>query len=492
MKTRPKADLKAIAWEAMKKYDFRPQFPLAVKQEIDALGDGLPVVMPKDTRDLRDLLWSSIDNFDSEDLDQIEYCEQGEHGEVKVKVAIADVDIYVPKNSKTDRHAVHNGTSVYLGVVIFPMLPDKLSKGISSLLQDQDRLAMVMEYTVFPNGDTEPGGIYRAIVRNKAKLVYEEVGDWLEGKGAVPEKIESTPGLKEQILLQNRIAQAMNRFRTERGALDLDTLEANAVVKDDKVLNMVVVQKNLARSIIEELMVAGNGTMVAYLTRANVPMIQRVVKVPKYWDEIMLLAETYGEHLPAVPNARELSVFLTKQRIRDPERFPDLSLTVVKLLGPGEYMCLEPGQPPTGHFSLAVMDYTHSTAPNRRYPDIVNQRILKSVLDSQPCPYSAQDLVELTAWLTDREMASKKVERFMRKAAAAELLADRIGDAFDALVTGASEKGTYVRLLEPPAEGRVVKKERGLRVGMKVRVRLLSTDPFNGFIDFEYVGSKRR
>lgn len=491
MKTRPKADLKAIAWEAMKKWDFRPQFPLAVKQEVDAIADTLPKNLPGGTRDLRDLLWCSIDNFDSEDLDQIEYCEKGENGTIRIKVAIADVDIFVPKNSRTDRHAVHNGTSVYLGVVTFPMLPDKLSKGISSLLPCVDRLAIVMEYTVFPNGDTEPGEIYRAIVRNKAKLVYEEVGDWLEGKGEIPATVTGVPGMREQVLLQNAAAQAMNAFRMQRGALDLDTLEANAVVKDDVVLDMVVVTKNMARSIIEEFMVAGNGTMVAFLARAQVPMIQRVVKVPKYWDEIVLLAKTLGEELPDTPDAKALSVFLTKQRHKDPERFPDVSLTVVKLLGPGEYMSLEPGQPPTGHFSLAVMDYTHSTAPNRRYPDIVNQRIVKSVLDGRTCPYTADELVDLSAWLTDREMASKKVERFMRKAAAAELLADRIGSAFDALVTGASEKGTYVRLIEPPAEGRVVRKERGLRVGMKVRVRLLATDPFNGFIDFEYVGTRR-
>jgi len=475
----------------MKKWDFQPQFPMTVRQEMDALGDRLPKALPKDTRDLRNLLWSSIDNFDSEDLDQIEYCEKGERGVIRVKVAIADVDIFVPKDSKTDRHAVHNGTSVYLGVVTFPMLPDKLSKGISSLLPGVDRLAMVMEYMVFPNGDTEPGEIYRAIVHNKAKLVYEEVGDWLEGKGPIPETIENTPGLREQVLLQNKAAQQMNAFRTERGALDLDTLEANAIVKDEKVLDIVVQQKNMARSIIEEFMVAANGVMVAFLGNAGVPMVQRVVRVPKYWDEIVLLATTYGEHLPDVPDAKALSLFLTRQRLKDPERFPDLSLTVVKLLGPGEYMCLEPGQPPTGHFSLAVMDYTHSTAPNRRYPDIINQRILKAVLDKRDCPYSVQDLIDLTAWLSDREKASKKVERFMRKAAAAELLADRIGDAFDALVTGASEKGTYVRLLAPPAEGRVVRKERGLKVGMKVRVRLLATDPFNGFVDFEYIGSKR-
>jgi exoribonuclease-2 len=492
MKPRAKADLRTIAWEAMKKWDFRPQFPQTVKQEMAEIPDGLPKNLPKDTRDLRGLLWSSIDNFDSEDLDQIEYCEKGEKGEIHVKVAIADVDIFVPKNSKTDQHAVHNGTSVYLGVITFPMLPDKLSKGISSLLPGQDRLAMVMEYTVFPNGDTKPGEIYRAIVHNKAKLVYEQVGDWLEGKGPIPETIENTPGLREQVMLQSKAAQAMNAFRTERGALDLDTLEANAVVKDEKVLDIVVQQKNMARSLIEEFMVAGNGTMVAFLTRAKMPMIQRVVRVPKYWDEIMLLATTYGEELPRVPDAKALSVFLTKQKVKDPERFPDLSLTVVKLLGPGEYMCLLPGEPPTGHFSLAVTDYTHSTAPNRRYPDIVNQRILKAALDKRECPYTADDLVDLASWLTDREMASKKVERFMRKAAAAELLADRIGEAFDGLITGASDKGTYVRLLSPPAEGRIIRKEKGLRVGMKVRVRLLSTDPFNGFIDFEYVGTVRK
>jgi exoribonuclease-2 len=371
------------------------------------------------------------------------------------------------------------------------MLPDKLSKGISSLLPDKDRLAVVMEYTIFPNGDTAPGAIFRAIVRNKAKLVYEVVGDWLEAKGDIPEIVTKTPGLKEQLLLQNTAAQKMNAFRMERGALDLDTLEANAVVKDDVVLDIVVQQKNLARSIIEEFMVAANGTMVAFLEKAGVPMIQRVVRVPKYWDEIVLLATTYGENLPEVPDAKALSRFLTRQRVRDPERFPDLSLTVVKLLGPGEYMCLEPGMPPTGHFSLAVTDYTHSTAPNRRYPDVINQRILKAVLDRNDCPYSVRELTDLAAWLSDREKASKKVERFMRKSAAAELLADRIGESFDALVTGASEKGTYIRLLEPPAEGKVVRKERGLKVGMKVRVRLLATDPFNGFIDFEYVGKRR-
>lgn len=491
MKPRAKADLKTIAWEAMKKWDFRPQFPMPVKLEVDQIPDALPKSLPKDTRDLRDLLWSSIDNFDSEDLDQIEYCEKGERGEVKVKIAIADVDYFVPKDSKTDRHAVHNGTSVYLGVITFPMLPDKLSKGISSLLPNVDRLAMVMEYTIFPNGDTQPGQIYRAIVRNKAKLVYEEVGDWLEGKGPIPEVIENTPGLKEQILLQNKMAVKMNAFRTDRGSLDLDTLEANAIVKDEKVLDIVVQQKNLARSIIEEFMVAANGTMVAFLGKAGVPMVQRVVKVPKYWDEIVLLAGTYGEILPDLPDAKKLSMFLTRQRLKDPLRFPDLSLTVVKLLGPGEYMCLEPGQSPIGHFSLAVMDYTHSTAPNRRYPDIINQRILKSVLDGQECPYTVQDLIDLTEWLSDREKASKKIERFMRKAAAAELLADRIGDTFDALVTGASGKGTYVRLIAPPAEGKIVRNERGLKVGMKVRVRLLATDPFHGFVDFEYVSTLR-
>ncbi len=488
MKNYRPVDLKAIAGNAMKKYGFEPRFPASVVREVNAINiKSLPKSL-KETKDLRMLLWSSIDNFDSMDLDQLEYCEATQNGEVQVKIAIADVDTYVPKHSKADQYAAHNGTSVYTGIETFPMLPDRLSKGITSLLPDQDRIATVIEYTVLPDGTFHPGDIYRAIVSNKAKLIYEEVGDWLEGKSPIPEAVSEVPGLKEQLLLQSDTMKHLKKNRREQGALELNTIEAEAVVEGDLVRDLVIQRQNMARCLIEEFMVAANGTMVNYLGTAGIPMIQRVVRIPKYWDEIVITAATYGETLPSEPDVKALAKFLIRQKAADPERFPDLSLTIIKLLGPGEYMMLAPGDEPYGHFSLAVTDYTHATAPNRRYVDLINQRLLKSVLDNVSSPYTTEELVESSAWLTSREKGSKKVERFMRKAAAAVLLQTRIGESFDALVTGASEKGTYVRLIAPPAEGRVMRGEHGLRVGQKVRVRLVKTDPYNGFIDFERIG----
>jgi VacB/RNase II family 3'-5' exoribonuclease len=492
MKNYRPVDLKAIAGNAMRKYGFEPDFPASVIREVNAINiQSLPKAS-EDAKDLRMLLWSSIDNYDSMDLDQLEYCEATQNGEVQVKIAIADVDAYVPKHSKTDQYAAHNGTSVYTGIEIFPMLPDRLSKGITSLLPEQDRLATLIEYTVLPDGNFHCGDIYRAIVSNKAKLIYEEVGDWLEGKSPVPQAVSEVPGLIEQLLLQTDTMKRLKKNRREEGALELNTIEAEAVVEGDLVRDLVIQRQNMARCLIEEFMVAANGTMVNYLGTAGIPMIQRVVRTPKYWDEIIITAATYGETLPAEPDVKALAKFLIRQKAADPERFPDLSLTIIKLLGPGEYMMLAPGNEPYGHFSLAVTDYTHATAPNRRYVDLINQRLLKSVLDNVSSPYTAEELVELSAWLTSREKGSKKVERFMRKAAAAVLLQSRIGESYDALVTGASEKGTYVRLITPPAEGRVMRGEHGLRVGQKVRVRLLKTDPYNGFIDFECIGREKR
>jgi exoribonuclease-2 len=493
MKNYRPVDLHAIAGNAMRKYGFEPQFPASVVQEVNAINMRLLPKSQKDTKDLRMLLWSSIDNYDSMDLDQLEYCEAAQNGEIQVKIAIADVDAYVTKQSKTDQHAAHNGTSVYTGVETFPMLPDKLSKGITSLLPGEDRMVTVIEYTVLADGNFRPGDIYRAIVTNKAKLIYEEIGDWLEEKFPIPQIVSAVPGLKEQILLQTDTMKRLKKNRREQGALELNTIEAQAVVDEDGLVRDLVIQRqNMARCLIEELMVAANGTMVSYLDNAGIPMIQRVVRIPKYWEEIVNTAASYGETLPAEPDAKALAKFLIRQKAADPERFPDLSLTIIKLLGPGEYMMLEPGNEPYGHFSLAVTDYTHATAPNRRYVDLINQRLLKSVLDRVPSPYTREELVDLSAWLTSREKGSKKVERFMRKAAAAVLLQGRIGESFDALVTGASEKGTYVRLITPPAEGRVLRGERGLTVGQKVRVRLLKTDPYNGFIDFECIGRAKR
>jgi len=492
MKNHHTVDLKAIAINAMRKYGFEPLFPNSVVREVASIPLKTLSDLKENIKDLRLLLWSSIDNYDSMDLDQIEFAARGPNGEIRVKIAIADVDTYVQKQSETDLHASHNGTSVYTGIETFPMLPDKLSKGISSLLPGQDHMAIVIEYTVLPDGDVRHGDIYRALVSNKAKLVYEEIGDWLEGVEDIPQSVREIPGLEEQIRLQSEAAQNLKKYRMAKGALDLETIEANAVVEQGLVKDLVVQKKNMARSIIEEFMVAANGNMVDYLGKAGIPMIQRVVRTPKYWGEIVITAATYGETLPAEPDSKALSAFLNRQKEADPESFPDLSLTIVKLIGPGEYMTLEPGEPPYGHFGLAVTDYTHGTAPNRRYVDLIIQRLIKSVLDKVHTPYTPQDLIDQSTWLTGREKGSKKVERFMRKAAAAELLQDRIGQLFDAIVTGASDKGTYVRLMTPPAEGRIMRGEHGLRVGEKVRVRLLKTDPYNGYIDFEYMGSLRK
>ncbi|MDK2974297.1 MAG: exoribonuclease [Methanofollis sp.] len=477
-------DLRAIAWDAMRKYGFDPDFPRAVEKEVDAIE--APAI-PGDVRDLRALLWSSVDNIDSMDLDQIEYCERTSSEEILVRVAIADVDVCVPKASETDRHAAHNGTSVYTGVETFPMLPDRLSKGITSLLPGPGRLAVVVEYAVLPDGSTRNGALYRAVVSNRAKLVYEEVGDWLEGAGDPPAIFRDVPGLEEQILLQNEAALRLKKYRTEQGALDLETVEAGTVMEAGTVKDLVVQRQNLARCLIEEFMIGANGAMVAYLNRAGVPMIQRVVRTPKNWGGIVATAAEYGANLPEEPDSKALSRFLAVQKEADPERFPDLSLTIVKLMGPGIYQTLEPGEPPYGHFGLAVTDYTHGTAPNRRYVDVIIQRLLKSVLGGEDRPYTREELTDLSDWLTGREKASRKVERFMRKAAAAVLLGDRIGETFDALVTGASEKGTYVRIVAPPVEGRVMQGEHGLTVGRKVRVRLIKTDPYNGYIDFERI-----
>jgi ribonuclease R len=481
-------DLTAIAWAAMEHYGFTPGFPPSVLREVNALSKELFPDGRKGLRDLRSLLWSSIDNHDSMDLDQLEVCEEGSNGEIRVMVAIADVDAYVPKSTRTDRHAAHNGTSVYTGVETFPMLPDILSKGITSLLPGMDRMAVVIEYRVFPDGSTGHRDIYRAIVLNRAKLIYEEVGDWLEGVGPMPQAVRKLPGLAEQVLLQHEAALRLKRRRLEQGALVLETIEAQPVMDGAQVSDLVVQKQNLARCLIEEFMVAANGTMVEYLGDAGLPMIQRVVRTPKNWEGIMFLAAELGEALPEKPDAQALTRFLVRQKSADPEHFPDLSLAVVKLMGPGEYVPFNPGTVPIGHFALAVTDYTHGTAPNRRYVDVIIQRLIKSVLGGEPCPYTLNELEDLSFWLTDREKSSQKVERFVRKAAAAVLLRDRIGESFDAFVTGAADKGTYVRLIALPAEGRVVQGQYGLRVGQKVRVRLKATDPYKGFIDFEHIG----
>jgi exoribonuclease-2 len=475
-------DLKAIAYRTMEEYGFIPRFPKKVLREVETLDPDIP---PEDITDLRGLPWSSIDNPDSLDLDQLEYCEVSSGGGIAVKLAIADVDLYVPLGSLTDRHAAHNGTSVYTGVETFPLLPGRLSAGLSSLLPGQDRRAVVVEYTVLPDGTTQPGEIYRALVRNRAKLAYEEVGAWLEGTGPLPAAIGKSPELEEQLRLQGEAALRLNRHRMTRGALELETLEPRAVLEGELVRDLVVESKNRARSLIEELMVAANETMVASLEQAGLPAIQRVVRVPKYWDGIVETAARFGDTLPAIPDSKALAAFLIHRKEADPDRFPDLSVTIVKLMGPGEYLVVGPKEESAGHFGLAVTDYTHATAPNRRYADIVNQRMIKSVLSKDPSPYRPGELRDLAAWLTGRDKASQKVERFMRKASAAVLLEGRTGEVFGGFVTGVTVHGTFVRVISPPVEGKIVRGGEGLVVGQRLRVSLVGTDPYRGHIDFE-------
>ena len=479
-------DLHKIALTAIEQYGFDFIVAKPVLDEINALDsrkllDAAQVAV----KDLRELLWSSIDNAESLDLDQVEHCERSTNGEIIVKVAIADVDLFVPKRSQTDIYAARNGTSVYTGIDVFPMLPTHLSTNLTSLLPDADHDVLVIEFSVFPDGAVTSGSVYRALIRNKAKLVYEEIGNWIESKTGVPASVARVPGLKEQLELQDEAAERLRKFRVEQGALDFDTIEVKPVIREEKVIALIIQEKNRARSIIENFMIAANVTMSQFLMKAGIPIIQRVVRVPKNWPGIMEVAVAFHETLPLQPDARALAQFLNKRKISDPTTFPDLSLTIVKLLGPGEYVMLDPESPSIGHFGLAVMDYTHSTAPNRRYVDMIIQRLLKAVLEKQPCPYNQNELIDCAARCTDRDKAAKKVERFMRKAAAVVLLSSRIGESFDAMVTGVSDKGTYVRIVMPPAEGRIMRGEKGLVVGQKVKVRLIGMNPYKGQIDFE-------
>ncbi len=441
-----------------------------------------------DARDLRRLLWASIDNDDSLDLDQLSVAEASASGTTKVLVAIADVDTKVRLGSALDDHAQVNTTSVYTDARIFPMLPEALSTDLTSLNEGRERQAMVIEMLVDDGGQVTGGQLYRAVVVNRAKLAYNSVAAWLDGKADAPAKVAAVPGLAENLKLQDRVAQALRQRRHQRGALDLETLEPRAVFEGEAVTDLRLEQRNRAKELIEDFMVAANVTTAGFLEDKGSPSLRRVLRSPERWTRIVELAGGYGTHLPGEPNARALDEFLNQQRAKDPVRFPDVSLAVVKLLGRGEYAVEPPGHRATEHFGLAVRNYAHSTAPNRRFPDLVTQRLIKAALAGKPAPYSVEALGILAQHCTVAEDAAAKVERQVRKSAAALLLQGRIGDTFDALVTGASEKGTWVRLLQPPVEGRVVHGFDGLDVGDRIRVRLDHTDVPRGFIDF----SRRR
>lgn len=437
---------------------------------------------PPEVRDQRALLWSSIDNRESTDLDQVEVTERHEDGSITVRVGIADVDVFVPKGSALDKHAAQSTTSLYAGVATFPMLPDELSSDLTSLLPNVNRLAVVTEFTVSTDGTISKPDIYRARLTNHAKLVYDDVGAWLEGHGPPPPELKN-PALADQLHMQDEVAQRLRKRRVEHGALQLETIEARAVAKDGDVVRLELAKKDRARDIIEDLMIAANGVTARYLEERNYASLRRVVRTPKRWDRIVEVAAQHGTKLPAEPDPIALSEFLLAQHASDPKHFVDLSLSVVKLLGPGEYVVADPSSP-EGHFGLAVDDYAHSTAPNRRYGDLVTQRLLKAAAKKGASPYTVPELKDICLHVTEMENHARKFERTMRKVAAATFLSHRIGEDFDAIVTGVSPKGTFVRTVSPPAEGRVVKGEQGLDVGDSVRVKLVATEPTRGFIDF--------
>jgi VacB/RNase II family 3'-5' exoribonuclease len=491
MATHPsgKAQLQSIAHAAMLQRGLLPEFSAAVIAETNQITKAAAQSGPG-IRDLRALLWASIDNDDSRDLDQLSVAEPVADGAVKILVAIADVDELVKKDSAIDGHAWTNTTSVYTAAQIFPMLPEKLSTNLTSLGEGEERLSIVTEMTVTADGTVATSDIYRAVVLNRAKLAYNAVAAWLEGTAPAPANLAAVPGLEEQLRIQDSVAQCLKRVRHSHGALRLETLEVRAVFEDGALADLLPDEKNRAKELIEDFMIAANGVTARYLEKQGFPSLRRVLERPKRWERIVALAAELGERLPAKPDAAALDAFLVKRRAADPVRFPDLSLSVVKLLGSGEYALEVPGQEPEGHFGLAIKDYTHSTAPNRRFPDLIAQRLLKAALVGQPPPYNSDELTTLARHCTVQEDNAQKVERQVRKSAAALLLASRRGARFDGIVTGASDKGTWVRISGPSAEGRVVRGFAGLDVGQRVRVQLVHTDVERGFIDFAAVHQK--
>jgi len=479
--------LQRIARQAMLERGLLPDFSPQALAELDGLRT--PAAQTdKATRDLRQLLWCSIDNDDSRDLDQLTVAEAIADGSVKVFVAVADVDALVNKDSAIDGHARRNTTSVYTAARIFPMLPEKLSTDLTSLNYASDRHAMIVELVVGKEGALLRSDVYGALVRNHAKLAYNSVAAWLEGAGAIPREIPAVPGLEENLRLQDRVAQQLKMLRHEHGALSFETVEARLVFDGDELKDLHAEQKNRAKDIIEDLMIAANGVTARFLSAKGLPSFRRVVRTPKRWDRIRDLASDHGQTLPEQPDARSLEAFLTKAQTADPLRFPDLSLSIIKLLGAGEYVLEVPGNAASGHFGLAVQDYSHSTAPNRRYPDLITQRLLKAAVAGHRMPYANGELSTLATHCTEQEDAAKKVERQVRKSAAAMLLEHRINEQFDAIVTGAAEKGTWVRIFSPPVEGRLTSGFAGIDVGQRVRVQLIHTDVERGYIDFRRVG----
>ncbi len=480
-------NLHAAARLALRKYGFEPDFPAAAQQQLAAIPPGPPPPGPVPAQDLRALVWSSIDDDQSRDLDQIEVAEAAAKGAIRVRVAIADVDVLVPRGTPLDAHAMHNTTTVYTGVEIFPMLPLSLSTDRTSLSAGQDRRAIVIEFTVAADGSTSGENVYPAMVKNQGKLAYDGVGAWLAGKGPAPAPVAASSALADQLHLQTQAAQRLQAARALHGALVFQTIEATPLVDGEQVTGFQVVNPGAARDLIENFMVAANGVVARFLEAHKRTWMQRVVRTPKRWPRIVQLAAALGTTLPAEPDGLALAAFLKARLAADPVHFPDLSLSVIKLMGHGEYVIQQPGTPPIGHFGLAVEDYTHGTAPNRRYADLITQRLIKATIAGAAAPYSDDDLSKIADHCTDQEDKARKATRLVRKQAAAVLLASHIGETFDSIVTGVTDDGTYVRITAPPVEGRLMDPPPHTDVGDDIRVRLTSTDPTRGFIDFATV-----
>jgi VacB/RNase II family 3'-5' exoribonuclease len=481
-------DLQGIARRMMGEYGFEVDLPAAAAAQLQTLTAAASPDSPR-VRDLRALPWSSIDNDDSRDLDQLSAAQPQGDGAVKILVAVADVDATIAAGSPIDAHASANTTSVYTAGGTFPMLPERLSTDLTCLAEGQDRLALVIEVSVAPDGAVDGADVYRARVRNQAKLAYDSVAAWLQGLAPPPPRVARVPDMAQQLRIQDRVAQLLKQARHAQGALELATAEAQAVFENARLRDLRPDEDNRARELIEYFMIAANQVTAAYLERKGSPSLRRVLREPQRWDRIVELARACGEKLPDAPDGHALSAFLLRRRQAAPAQFPDLSLAIVKLLGRGQYVLKRPGQPSEGHFGLALSDYTHATAPNRRYPDLITQRLLKAVLSGARAPYDEAQLRTLAAHCTEQQDNADKVERQVAKSAAALLLQPRVGEQFDAIVTGASAKGTWVRISHPTTEGRVIRGFEGLDVGDTVRVQLTHSDVQRGFIDF--VAQKR-
>jgi VacB/RNase II family 3'-5' exoribonuclease len=481
-----KGVLERIARSAMRTYGFLPDFSADALKELDTAQQADRTTESSGI-DLRHLLWASIDNDDSLDLDQLTVAQALTDTRVKVLVAVADVENLVDKNSAIDAHARHNTTSVYTAGGIFPMLPEKLSTNLTSLNYHEDRPAMIIEMVLGNGGVLQGSTIYRARVRNQAKLAYTSVAAWLEGKGPMPVAVAALPGLADNLRLQDQAAQQLKTLRHEHGALDLQTLEARPVFAGDEIQDLRADERNRAKEIIEDFMIAANGVTARFLHGKKIASLRRMVRSPKRWGRIVDIAAQHQFTLPAQPDSKSLEKFLAARKAADPLRFTDLSLAVIKLLGPGEYVVEAPDEAVPGHFGLAVKDYTHSTAPNRRFPDLITQRILKAALDGSSLPYSREELSELARHCTQKENDANKVERLVTKSAAAMLLSSRIGERFDAICTGAADKGTWVRIFQPPVEGRLLNGIEGVDVGQRLKVQLIHTDVQKGYIDFKKI-----